>query len=91
MKLLGNHSPNWHNFSSFTPYWFFFYQFPVFFLTYICRGEQPHIQQESPEEPREQQHTSSKPHGLQERGTQDRQRLERGEITLLHVIHLKLG
>ncbi|KAI3362903.1 hypothetical protein L3Q82_011500, partial [Scortum barcoo] len=50
------------------------------------RGEQPHIQQESPEEPREQQHMSSKPHGLPERGTQDRQKLEKGDITVLHVI-----
>lgn len=63
----------------------FSFSSPVLLLTYLCRGGQPHIQQEFPEEPTEQQHTSSEPHGSLERGTQDRQRLERGEISLLHV------
>lgn len=49
--------------------------YPILIFTYICRDEQPHIQQEFPEEPREPQHKSSEPHGLLEKGTPGRRKL----------------
>lgn len=55
--------------------------YPILIFTYICRDEQPHIQQEFPVEPREPQHMSSEPHGLLEKGIPSRQKLEGRKIS----------